>query len=99
MKAINTKEFSEMDKLSEKGEPFIFIIDFLKQNILLFTEDELNKNPDILVLFQNYRNYTPETSLNKKIHMQSFPETFESYKKGFDLVMENLQLGNSYLIN
>lgn len=99
MKAINAKEFSEMDKLSEKGEPFIFIIDFLKQNILLFTEDELNKKPDILVHFQNYRNYTPETSLDKKIHLQSFPETFESYKKGFDLVMENLQFGNSYLIN
>ncbi|KUY31347.1 aminodeoxychorismate synthase component I [Elizabethkingia ursingii] len=99
MKAINAKEFSEMDKLSEKGEPFIFIIDFLKQNILLFTEDELNKKPDILVHFQNYRNYTPEASLNKKIHLQSFPETFESYKKGFDIVMENLQFGNSYLIN
>ncbi|PUB35791.1 para-aminobenzoate synthetase component 1 [Elizabethkingia sp. YR214] len=99
MKAINAKEFSEMDKLSEKGEPFIFIIDFLKQNILLFTEEELNKDSDILVHFQNYRNYIPEISLNKKIHLQSFPETFESYKKGFDLVMENLQFGNSYLIN
>ena len=99
MKAINAKEFSEMDKLSEKGEPFIFIIDFLKQNILLFTEEELNKNRDILVHFQKYRNYTPKTELNKKIYLQSFPETFESYKKGFDIVMKNLQLGNSYLIN
>ncbi|GJN56510.1 aminodeoxychorismate synthase component I [Elizabethkingia anophelis] len=99
MKAINAKEFSEMDKLSEKGEPFIFIIDFLKQNILLFTEEELNKKTDILVHFQKYRNYTPKTELNKKIYLQSFPETFESYKKGFDIVMKNLQLGNSYLIN
>ncbi|MDV3926317.1 aminodeoxychorismate synthase component I [Elizabethkingia anophelis] len=99
MTTINAKEFSEMDKLSEKGEPFIFIIDFLKQNILLFTEEELNKNRDILVYFQKYRNYTPKTELNKKIYLQSFPETFESYKKGFDIVMKNLQLGNSYLIN
>ncbi|CAI9682341.1 aminodeoxychorismate synthase component I [Elizabethkingia anophelis] len=99
MTTINAKEFSEMDKLSEKGEPFIFIIDFLKQNILLFTEEELNKNRDILVHFQKYRNYTPKTELNKKIYLQSFPETFESYKKGFDIVMKNLQLGNSYLIN
>ncbi|HIC8807440.1 TPA: aminodeoxychorismate synthase component I [Elizabethkingia anophelis] len=99
MTTINAKEFSEMDKLSEKGEPFIFIIDFLKQNILLFTEEELNKNRDILVHFQKYRNYTPMTELNKKIYLQSFPETFESYKKGFDIVMKNLQLGNSYLIN
>ncbi len=51
MKAINAKEFSEMDKLSEKGEPFIFIIDFLKQNILLFTEDELNKKKRYLDSF------------------------------------------------
>ncbi|WP_407499886.1 aminodeoxychorismate synthase component I [Elizabethkingia anophelis] len=99
MTTINAKEFSEMDKLSEKGEPFIFIIDFLKQNILLFTEEELNKNRDILVHFQKYRNCTPKTELNKKIYLQSFPETFESYKKGFDIVMKNLQLGNSYLIN
>ncbi|HFK5544449.1 TPA: aminodeoxychorismate synthase component I [Elizabethkingia anophelis] len=99
MTTINAKEFSEMDKLSEKGEPFIFIIDFLKQNILLFTEEELNKNRDILVHFQKYRNYTTKTELNKKIYLQSFPETFESYKKGFDIVMKNLQLGNSYLIN
>ncbi|OPC29881.1 aminodeoxychorismate synthase component I [Elizabethkingia anophelis] len=99
MTTINAKEFSEMDKLSEKEEPFIFIIDFLKQNILLFTEEELNKNRDILVHFQKYRNYTPKTELNKKIYLQSFPETFESYKKGFDIVMKNLQLGNSYLIN
>ncbi|KAF5300730.1 hypothetical protein FQR65_LT19319 [Abscondita terminalis] len=51
----------------------------------------------------NYSSDEIEKSIAKKQKRKwsllSFPETFESYKKGFDIVMKNLQLGNSYLIN
>ncbi|NAW51541.1 aminodeoxychorismate synthase component I [Elizabethkingia argentiflava] len=95
----NRKEFSEMDRLSEKKEPFVFIIDFFKQNILLFSLAELQNNRDVLVHFEHYRNYLPQARLRKKPFLYRFPEEFDAYRKGFDLVKENLYQGNSYLIN
>ncbi|MCL1675897.1 aminodeoxychorismate synthase component I [Elizabethkingia meningoseptica] len=99
MAAINVKEFSKMDQLSEEGTPFVFIIDFLKQNVLLFTIEELKNNADVLVHFQGYKNYSSPSKFNQKVQIQSYPESFEAYKKGFDIVKRNLQQGNSYLIN
>jgi len=93
------KGFIEIDKRSQKGEAFVFIIDFLVQNIFIYSLEELKNNPDVLVYFQNLKNYTKQKKISKNIYFKSFPESFKNYVKGFDIVKNNLNKGNSYLIN
>ncbi len=87
-----------MDELSQKKVPFFFIIDFLMENVEIYPETELDKN-GLLIDFQEFNNIKKEPEISKKIELESFPESKESYRKGFDFVQKNLKLGNSYLAN
>ena len=90
--------FDKMDELSDQKVPFFFMIDFLVENVLVYTQSELEKN-SILVDFQNFKNTNLHEAEPKDVHLQSFPESKEEYLKGFDIVQANLKLGNSYLTN
>ena len=87
-----------MDELSQQKVPFFFMIDFLMKNVEIFTENEINKN-GLLVDFQYFKSFDSKEENFKNIELKSFPESEESYRKGFDFVLENLRLGNSYLTN
>lgn len=87
-----------MDELSQKKVPFFFMIDFMMNHVEIYPETELDENY-VLVDFQEFNNVKEEPKISKKIQLQSFPQTEESYRKGFDFVQKNLQLGNSYLTN
>ena len=90
--------FDRMDELSQQKVPFFFMIDFLMKNVEIFTENEINKN-GLLVDFQYFKSFDSKEENFKNIELKSFPESEESYRKGFDFVQENLRLGNSYLTN
>jgi para-aminobenzoate synthetase component 1 len=90
--------FDRMDELSQQKVPFFFMIDFLMKNIEIFTENEINNN-GLLVDFQKFKSFYNKPAAFKNIELKSFPESEESYRKGFDFVLENLRLGNSYLTN
>lgn len=90
--------FDKMDELSEQKVPFFFMVDFLVENVLVYVESELKEN-SILVDFQNFKNTSLYEEEKKDIHLKSFPESKQEYRKGFDIVQENLKLGNSYLTN
>ncbi len=90
--------FDKMDELSEQKVPFFFMVDFLVENVLVYVESELIEN-SILVDFQNFKNTNLYEEEKKDIHLKSFPESKQAYRKGFDIVQENLKLGNSYLTN
>lgn len=90
--------FGEMDILSEQGIPFFFMVDFLAQNIIIIKEDEL-KNNDIQIKFPHYIFENQLKPIDKEILWESFPQSQESYQKGFDIIQQNLKKGNSYLIN
>ena len=90
--------FDKMDELSEQKVPFFFMVDFLVENVLVYVESDLKEN-SILVDFQNFKNTNLYEEEKKDIHLKSFPESKQEYRKGFDIVQENLKLGNSYLTN
>ncbi len=92
------RNFDKMDELSQKKVPFFFMIDFLMNNVEIYTETELNKN-SLIVDFEGFKNIKKEPISAKKIELESFPESKKTYRKGFDLVQKNLKLGNSYLTN
>lgn len=99
MKINIEKDFSRMDELSQRGEAFVFLIDFLQENAEVLTVEELQNQSEILVGFEGYTNSENKSDFPHEIRLKGFPESFESYQKGFDIVMENLKTGNSYLVN
>ncbi|MGE8434168.1 aminodeoxychorismate synthase component I [Chryseobacterium joostei] len=98
MFSMNHQKFIEMDELSLKKVPYFFVIDFLSENVEIYPENEIKKS-GLIIDFQNFSTIKEVPELNKKIAWKSFPETLESFKKGFDKVQKNIRLGNSYLVN
>jgi para-aminobenzoate synthetase component 1 len=78
--------------LGKKREPFIFILDFDKQNYIIDSID----TKDILYDFDGIKNYTPKDSA---ISLKKYPISLQEYTKGFDIVQSHIQAGNSYLLN
>ncbi len=92
-------KFQRMDELSERKEPFFFLINFLMDDIRIFTQQEI-ENSTLLIDFPSLTNVSHcHAEPSQSVEWKSFPETLETYKKGFDLVKENLRKGNSYLTN
>ncbi|MBU4538743.1 MAG: aminodeoxychorismate synthase component I [Bacteroidetes bacterium] len=87
-----------MDELSRQKVPFFFMIDFLMENVEIFTEKEIGKL-GLLIDFQNFKTESKPYAIPDKIEFESFPQTKEQYQKGFKFVQKNLRLGNSYLAN
>jgi len=98
MFSVNHQKFMEMDELSLQKVPYFFMVDFLTQNVEIFKENEIEKS-GLFIDFQSFSNTKKQHELSKKIEWESFPETLESFKKGFDKVQKNIRLGNSYLVN
>ena len=98
MFSVNHQKFVKMDELSHQKVPYFFMIDFLSENIEIYTESEIEKS-GLLIDFQDFSNTKSKHKFNKKIVWKSFPETQENFKEGFDKVQKNIRLGNSYLVN
>ncbi len=98
MFSANHQKFIEMDELSQKKVPFFFMVDFLVNNIEIYTESQLQEN-SLIIDFQIFKNTKLTQALNKKTDWKAYPESLESFKEGFDKVQKNIRLGNSYLVN
>lgn len=98
MLKINEQKFLEMDELSLQKVPFFFVIDFLMENVLIFSQKDLEAQK-ILVDFPNFKNVQKLTFKPKEVSWKSFPQSKEDYKKGFEIVQNHLKLGDSYLVN
>ena len=98
MLKINEQKFLEMDELSLQKVPFFFVIDFLMENVLIFSQEDLEAQK-ILVDFPNFKNVQPFTFETKEVTWKSFPQSKENYQKGFEILQNYLKLGDSYLIN
>ena len=92
-------KFQKMDEFSERKEPFFFLINFLMDEIRIFTENEI-ENKALLIDFPNITNDADcHTERSRCVEWKSFPETLEDYQKGFKIVQNNIRKGNSYLTN
>lgn len=98
MFSANHQKFIEMDELSLQKVPFFFMIDFLVDEIEIFKQNEIERN-GLLIDFQSFSNTEKQEALDRKTELKSFPESLESFQKGFDHVQQNIRLGNSYLAN
>lgn len=87
----------EMNHLGGESKPFVFLIDFLMQNPMIFkigeTENQiLWKTPDK----ENYNNVIVKKELK---YWKINPVSFESYLAGFNEIMFHILNGDTYLLN
>jgi len=85
--------FKYLNSLGKERKPFLFISDFLAQNIEVIPLEELNKNNIEFTIDENYVYKKHNKVFQKKA------KNFESYKKKFDFVIEKIKSGNTYLLN
>ena len=91
-------QFQRMDELSERKEPFFFLINFLMDEVRIFSQKKIQNN-SLLIDFPCITNVIDEHATIPNFEWKSFPEALDDYQKGFDIVQENLKKGNSYLTN
>lgn len=84
--------FEKMDELGSRRTPFLFLIDFLKQNGQVIPLNELTDEIQFEI------NSKPE-KFDGELELKKHPISFEEYNKQFEFVQKNILLGNSYLTN
>ena len=85
--------FESINSLGRQRRPFLFISDFLAQNVEVIPLDELSKHNIEFCIDEEY--------LYKK-HNKIFQKKaidFKEYKKIFDEVIEHIKSGDTYLLN
>ncbi|MBI4811334.1 MAG: aminodeoxychorismate synthase component I [Ignavibacteriales bacterium] len=88
----------QMNEYGRANVPFIFIIDFKMMSPLIFQPDEINPE-EILFDINGNTNCKNESKLTKEIVFKKYPITFNQYRNAFDKVIQNINSGNSYLLN
>jgi len=86
-------KFEELNELGRRREPFLFISDFLAQNIQIIPLNKLSHADIEFCIDENY------TCRKHGEVFKKYPQSFEIYKKKFDEVIEQIKSGNSYLLN
>lgn len=87
----------EMNRRGLIGEPFVFLMDFLLENPLIFSIN----TPQEKLQWQTPAKHSVKISGEKpKLALwKTFPVSFNEYKKGFDLVQQHIRSGDTYLLN
>lgn len=86
----------KITKLAQQREPFLFILSYdLKDK---FIEPLNNLDDDIFFKIGNQRNY-PKTPIDREYFFKKHPLPFMEYKNSLDKIIEQICLGNTYLLN
>jgi para-aminobenzoate synthetase component 1 len=80
-----------ISRLAAEGTPFLLISDFEANKILVYTQEEWEKE-DIEFSFL-------PTPLSEVTPLIKRPITFRQYKTGFDKIIEHIKAGETYLLN
>lgn len=92
--------FRYMNELGKQREPFLFILDFDLAKPLVFPLHSLENSAEIVFNINGQRNFTPlSRKSSKTVFFHKKPVLYTDYKAKFDFVLENLQFGNSFLVN
>jgi len=87
-----------MNMLGGKGIPFIFIIDFEMKSPVVIPLSEIQNN-DILYNFEGFTNCGDIIPAPERFDFRKYPVSYNDYRNAFDIVINNIDEGNSYLLN
>lgn len=99
---VYTKEEAKerINVLASLRTPFLFIIDYAMSENYVIPLTEVDSE-QVLFDFNGANNLPqqPPIALPDEIVWEKYPASFERYQQGFDIVMEGLKKGNSFLTN
>lgn len=88
----------KMNSLGHEGIPFLFIIDYELNNPLIFTLQEAAKE-DIFYSVNGLRNFEERSFSQEPLEFLKKPVDFPTYKAAFRKVLNQIRLGNTFLLN
>ncbi len=93
------KSFVEqINQYAVSGIPFVFIIDFDARVPVVLPVHEID--PEIILFdFNGFRNFVLPAVDTKPVTLCKHPISFGMYKEQFDKVKQEIQSGNTYLLN
>ena len=86
-----------MNKYGAEKEPFMFIVDFDMKNPEIHKLNSVP--PGIKFVTPLLSNVHQEQIYTKPVSFKKHPVSFSTYLRSFENVMNNIRLGNSYLLN
>ena len=86
-----------MNYLGKQGVPFLFLIDFEMEKIIICTD--FNKETSLDFDINGLTNTRPQQSQISNFYFDPIPLSKAEYTIGFNKVMNEIQLGNSFLLN
>ena len=87
-----------MNQFGTSGVPFIFVCSYDKTRCIVEPVSNIDDS-EMLFSFHGTSNHTECTSCGVKPVMTPHYPSFEEYKRGFDIVQDNIARGNSSLVN
>ncbi len=87
----------QANNFGKARQPFFFLIDFEQEKPLIFPLENAEKQ-GIYFDFQGKCN-APKALNSVPIHIEKHPISLSRYQEGFELVQQEIQKGNSYLLN
>lgn len=84
--------------LGSQKQPFFFLIDFEQQKPLIFPLEQAVGN-GIFFAFPQQTNIQSQQKPVEQFELNIVPTDFAKYQQAFELVQQQIQAGNSYLLN
>lgn len=78
--------------------PFFFLIDFEKQKPLIYPLSEI-EDKGLYFDFNGQQKFIQSLKINENFELEIISPDYPQYKKAFDFVQQQIQIGNSYLLN
>lgn len=83
--------------MGERKNTFCFLIDFECKKPLCWRIDD--NTADFKYDFNGFTNAEKLPNKNKKLQFERYPESFEIYKAKFEKIKQQIEYGNSFLVN
>lgn len=91
--------YNKLDEFSNEGTPYFFAIDFLQENFIFSTLEDLKHQDKIQVVFPNFTYKLDDEDNNIKIDLQPNGISFSDFFYQFNEIQQHIQNGNTYLTN
>lgn len=86
-----------MNDYGMSKQPFLFVIDYKKNEAEVFLENEIPS--DVFFKVGNYSNFNAASNSAANMKFTISPISIEDYRKSFNIVQSYLKRGDSYLVN
>lgn len=86
------------NQLGQQKTPFFFLIDFEQKKPLIYPLATMEKS-GILFDFPHQKNHLDTLQINKAFQLEVTPINYQDYAKRFEFIQQQIQAGNSYLLN